>query len=127
MSKDHKYIISGIAQQLKNVLNSSEQAIYIYLDDLNKVCNERFSSMLDYSSPHEWAKVSESFPMAFVEEKSRNALVNAYQNAMEKGVASSIRVTWKKKSGGNVNTNVILVPIEYEDHVLAIHFISKEK
>ncbi len=125
MGKNHREIIEGLHSQLKNLFNASEQAIYIFLDDESKICNERFAKMLDYSSAHEWSRVTESFPMAFVDEKSRSTLVNAYQNAMEKGVGSQIKVTWKKKSGAIVNTNVILVPIEYEGHGIALHFIER--
>ncbi len=39
-------------------------------------------------------------------------------------VASKISVTWKKKGRGDVPTSTILVPITFEGHGMAIHFIS---
>lgn len=118
-------ILKGIFNQLKGIFNSSEQAMYIYLDDEQKVCNEKFASMLNYKSSKEWASVKENFPTAFVAEKNQPTLINAFQNAMEKGRGSSIEVEWKKKSGDSVKTEVILVPIEYNGHRMALHFISK--
>ena len=53
----HEELIKGISNQMGTILSSSEQAIYIYLDDIHKVCNKKFASLLGYSSPEEWAKV----------------------------------------------------------------------
>lgn len=127
MSGHFEKLISGIKKQLKSVFDSSEQGVYIYFDDTHKVCNKKFSSMLGYKSPEEWAKVNENIPAVFVAQKSMMTLIKTYRNAMEKCAGSSIKVTWKKKSGGLINTNVILVPIAYENHLMALHFVTKSK
>jgi hypothetical protein len=119
----HEALISGISRQMKSILDSSQQAIYIYLDDIHKVCNAKCATLMGYQSPEEWAKVEDSFP-EFVDPGSQTTLVNAYQLAMEKMIPSSIKVTWRKKTGGTVATTVIMVPIAYEDHLFALHFIS---
>ena len=118
-------LIQGLYQQLKPIFESSEQSIYIYLDDSNKVCNKKFASLLNYASPDEWAKTPGNFPSLFVDDKSQQILVKTFQLAMEKMVASSIKVTWKTKSGQKIDTNVILVPINFQGHNFAMHFISK--
>ena len=122
---DHKGLISGITDQMKDLLAYSDHGMYIYLDDAHKVCNKKFSSMLGYKSPQDWAKVDESFPVAFVAEKSHTPLITAYKNAMEKGKGSSVKVTWKKKPGAKVNSNVILDPIMYNGHALGLQLASK--
>ena len=118
-------MINGVYKQLKHIFDSSEQSVYVYVDDINKVCNKKFASLLEYTSPDELAKVKESFPPAFVADKSQHDLINAYQNAMEKMAASKLKVTWKTKSGKKVDTSVILVPIIYEGQAMALHFVSK--
>lgn len=120
----HEELISGIFEQLKVIFENSEQAIYLYLDDTHKVCNKKFASLLGYKSPDEWSKVETSFPETFAAEKSRETLVTTYIKAMEKMAGSKINVTWKKKSGGTVDTTVIIVPVAYEGHLFALHFIS---
>jgi hypothetical protein len=120
----HMELISGIAKQMKPILDSSQEAVYIYLDDTHKVCNGKFASLLGYRSPEEWADVTESFPDAFVDRSSQETLVSAYQQAMDKIIPANINVTWKKKTGGTVATSVILVPVAYEGHLFALHFIS---
>jgi hypothetical protein len=51
-------------------------------------------------------------------------LVTAYGTAMEKIVGSTIEVTWKKNNNRTVDTNVILVPVAYDGHFFALHFLS---
>jgi hypothetical protein len=124
MQKHHGQLIKGISEQFATILNSSKQGIYIYLDDNHKVCNKKFASMLGYASPSQWAAVQESFPQAFVDNKSQQALVAAFGQAVQKFTASALNITWKKKNVGTVNTKVILAPIVFEDHIFALHFIS---
>ena len=119
----HEALISGISKQMKSILDSSQQAIYIYLDDIHKLCNAKYASLLGYRSPEEWAELVDPL-QATVVQGSQETLVKAYNQAMEKLIPSTIQVTWKKKTGGTVGTTVVLVPIAYDDHLFALHFIS---
>ena len=119
----HEDLIFRIAKEYKDILNGSNQGIYIYLDDTHKVCNKKFSDLLNYSSPDEWAKITTPFPDTFVKEDSQSDLVSAYANAMQEEDASTNKITWKTKDGNYIDTEVILVPITFEGHLLALHFI----
>lgn len=120
---NHEELVAGISKQMKTILDSSQQAVYIYLDNIHKVCNAKFATLLGYRSPEEWAKVEDAFE-EFVDRGSQETLVTAYNQAMEKFIPASIKVTWKKKTGGTVATSVMLIPIAYNDHLFALHFIS---
>ena len=118
----HSEVLTHLYDQLKTVFENSEQSIYLYLDDVHKVCNQKFAELLGHDSPDEWAKI-EDF-MEFVDERSQHTLASTYRNAMERVIGSTIEVTWKKKGGGTADTKCILVPISYNGHLLALHFIS---
>lgn len=122
--KHHQQLIEGVALQFAEVLKSSDQGVYIYLADDHMVCNKKFSDMLGYKSPSNWAKNKNSFTDVFVADNSAERLVNAYSMAMEKKVGSKFKMTWKKKSGESLKTDVILVPITYEGHLFALHFVT---
>ncbi len=124
--KHHEELIQGLADQLKEILDTSRQAIYLYLDDAHKACNQNFSALLDYPSPIEWAAVTKPFPQVFVAEVSQPVLIDAYQMAMQQKIGSTFPVTWQKKTGDTVETTVILVPITFQDHLFAVHFIEKK-
>lgn len=120
----HGDLLAELAEQLQPVLESSEQGMYIYMDDDAKVCNEKFATLLGYDSAEEWAQMEGSFPTLFVDENSHDALIDAFQDAMNTMAASTVKIGWKKKSGGIADTTVILVPISYKGHLFALHFIA---
>ena len=50
----HEQLINNLREAFKNILEKSEQSIYIYINDLDKICNERFAKLLGYASSEEW-------------------------------------------------------------------------
>jgi hypothetical protein len=79
--------------------------------------------MQGFSSPEEWAKVPNLLE-AGVAKSSQDAIVSAYTNAMEKLSASKIDVQLKKKNGDTFNASVIMVPVAYQGHLFALHYIT---
>lgn len=125
-SLSHEDVIKKVRDQLADIFDESEQSVYIYLDDLNKVCNDPFAKLLGYGSPEEWAGVKENFPEAFVSPQDRQRLVSTYQKAVDNLIGSTISVRWRKKKGGEVPTTTMLVPMIFEGHRMALHFITQE-
>ena len=120
----HEELIKGISKEQKLILDKSPQAIYIYLDDNHKVCNKNFADLLGYKSPREWAGMDA--PLADVVEEDQQNVIDAYENASEKMLASEIGVRMKNiKTGKIVKTKMIMVPIAYAGHIFALHFINK--
>lgn len=120
----HGDLLAGLAEHLQPLFEESKQGIYVYFDDEHKICNEKFASLLGYDSAEDWAGMEGPFPVLFVAEKSQDALIGAYQNAMQDMVASTTAITWTKKTGGTVETTVTLVPISFEGHLFALHFVA---
>ncbi|MBI4894703.1 MAG: hypothetical protein HY833_03135 [Candidatus Aenigmarchaeota archaeon] len=112
-------------RKLRPLLESSDQPMYVYLDDDRRVCNKKFASLLGYKSAREWSSVKGSFPMVFVDGASRHTLVSAYRSSVGEKTGSSIRVTWNTKNNKKVKTNVIMVPVTYKKMTFALHFVSK--
>jgi len=121
----HEELLKGVREQLKEVLDESKQAIYVYLDDHHMIFNQRFASLLGYKSVEELSKVKGAFIDALVMEKSQETLVHAYQHAMEDKIGSDIEVSLKTKTGEPVKAKIIMVPIAFNGELLALHFISK--
>ncbi len=122
----HEELLKGLYEQMKTVLEGSEQPIFIYLDDNHKACNNKLASMLGFKSPQEWAE-KQGFLEAYVEEKSRETLSSAYWNAMKKMVASTIELTWMKKDGATINSTMILVPMFFQGHLFSVHFVTSTR
>jgi PAS domain S-box-containing protein len=121
----HQELIDGIYRQLKEIFENSDQGVYVYLDDTHNVSNGKFAQMLGYDSAAQLTAVEETFLNKFVETDSQETLVSAFQGAMEKMRGSTNMIVWKRKDGETIDTTVILVPIIYENHLMALHFIQE--
>ena len=69
-----KEIIKTMGKQLNEIFNASKQAIYLFLDDNHKICNQLFAELLGYESADEFAAVKDSFTEVFVSPESRDTL-----------------------------------------------------
>jgi hypothetical protein len=119
----HEELVKGLYDQMKPILDKSEQPIFIYLDDNHKACNSKFAAMLGFKSAQEWAE-KQGFLEVYVTEKSRETLASAYWTAMEKMAASTIPMTWMKKDGTALESTMILVPMFFEGHMFSVHFVT---
>ncbi len=123
-TEHHGELLAGLVKEYKEIFDGSDQAIYVYLDENHFVCNKKFASLLGYGSPKEIEDMRGDFLSPLVADESRDDLVSAYQKAMEKFEGSTVKITFKKKGGGSVSTTCMLVPISYEGHLMALHFIA---
>lgn len=121
----HQHLIKEVEELFKEVLEKSPQAMYIYLDDAHKTCNQKFADLLGYKSIQEW--VDNEYPVDDILEEDKEKGIEAYMNASEKLMSSTISGTWIKKDGSKVKTTVTFVPFTYKDEVFVVHFISEVK
>jgi hypothetical protein len=120
----HEQLIKGVTELLKPILDNSEQAVYIYLDDTHKACNRKLATMLGYKSAKEWADTDA--PLADVVEEDQPAVIEAYGKASEKLAASSLDVRVKNVTTGKVvKTRLVMAPISFQGHIFALHFLSR--
>lgn len=120
----HAELIKAVTEEFKDIFDKSGQGVYVYLDDDHLNCNKKLATMLGYSSPEEMLKTEGSFLDAFVADESHDGVISAYRSAMEKMVGSTLKVTMKKKGGGTVSVNVMMVPLSFQGHLMALHYIS---
>src|SRR3989338_318874 len=118
----HEHLIKEVEELFEPILSNSPQAIYIYLDDAHKICNQKFADLLGYKSIAEW--VANETPVDDVVESDQNKVIEAYGNASEKYEASTLSVAIKTKGGSQVDVDIIMTPFTYKNEVFVVHFIS---
>ncbi len=120
----HEKLVNGLSDQLNQILEKSDQAVYIYLDDEHKNCNKKFADLLGYNSIKEWVEIYA--PLADVVEGDQGKVITAYEYTMEKLIASSVDVSMRNvKTGKLVKTKMILVPIVFKGHLFSLQFINR--
>ena len=119
----HEHLVRELTEQLEPVLSNSPQAIYLYLDDEHKTCNQKFADLLGYSSIQEW--VDNQTPVSDVAEEDQEKVIEAYGEASENFKASALSVSVVKKDGTKLKVNIIMSPIVYKGETFVIHFINE--
>jgi PAS domain-containing protein len=118
-----KQLLSGLYNQMRKILDSSGQPVFIYLDDEQKVCNQRFADFLGYLSPQDWSKTPGFLEVFVYDEASKNAFMTAYWSAINNMNASSVEINWRRKDNKKLKSTMIILPMTYEGHILSVHFI----
>jgi hypothetical protein len=120
----HEELVAGVSKQLKIILDKSPQAVYIYMDDAHKVCNQKMAELVGMATAKEW--MGAEAPLADVVEEDQPAVIEAYENASEKMMAGHRPVRVKNaKTGKTIKCDLVIVPMVYEGHVFTVHFLSK--
>jgi hypothetical protein len=114
-----------VQKHLATLFDGSEQGIYLYLDDHHVAANATLAKWLGYKSPAEWAKENAVQTIDQVAPKDQENLATAFQNAMERGMATVTKLSWKKKDGKWLKLNLILVPFDFDGERFALHFVEK--
>jgi hypothetical protein len=120
----HAHLIKELAEQLEPVFSNSPQAIYLYLDDIHKICNQKFADMLGYSSIDEW--VSNEAPVSDIVDEDQDKIIQAYGEASRNFKASVVSTAITRKNGEKIKTQVIMVPLTFKEEVFVLHYISIE-
>ncbi|HEX2697550.1 MAG TPA: hypothetical protein VHM28_07570 [Anaerolineales bacterium] len=122
----HEELIRQVREDFSEILASSPQGISIYLDDPHWTCNDKLATMLGYKSADEMIKVAveSSFLDALVSEESLKRVPETYFKAVNEKIGSVIPVTWKKKGGGTLKTQVIFAPISVHGNMMVMHFVT---
>lgn len=120
----HEHLIKEVAELYRPILENSPQAIYIYLDDAHKICNQKFADLLGYESVNEW--VENETPISDIIHTDQESVIEAYGKAVENMSGSFISATAATKSGSEIDLDIIMVPFTYKNEVFAIHFINPQ-
>ena len=119
----NEHLIKELTQLLEPVLTGSPQAVYLYLDDTHKACNQKFADLIGYTSPEEW--VANENPIDDVDEEDQERTVKAYMNASTNLKASEEKINLVKKDGEKISVEVIFVPLSYRNEIFVLHFIER--
>ncbi len=120
----HEHLIKELEAELKPILSKSSQAIYVYLDDEHKFCNQKFADLAGYASIEEWVK--NEFPVDDVDDSDKDKVIGAYGEAVEHFTASVVDAKINRKDGESIQVQIIMSPFTYKDEVFVIHFITEK-
>jgi PAS domain-containing protein len=122
---DHGDLLDELTAHFEPVLDECPEAVYLFVDNENMVCNDKMAKLFGYDSPDEWAMVDD-FLGTFVDPKDQEMFGKNYAKQVGH-MAGPLRFKFKavKKDGSTFNAETDMVPIAFGGHAVAYHFVRK--
>jgi PAS domain S-box-containing protein len=123
---EHEQILKEMLEQFGPVFEQSPDGIYLYLDDVHKICNERLARMFGLTTK-EWASTP-TFLRDFVDEQDQELVARNYQNhvaVLTRPVRFRFRA--KRKDGSEFKAETDMIPISWRGNPVAYHFVREVK
>ena len=116
--------INELAKQFGLVFENSPDGVYVWLDDDNKICNERLASMFGYPVD-EWSSTG-PFLDSFVDEEYQHIYGSNYHNHVA-SLASPVtfRFRARRKDGSTFSAETDMIPISWDGNAVAYHFVRE--
>jgi PAS domain S-box-containing protein len=122
--KDHERIISEMLEQFKPVFENSPDGVYLYLDDRHKVCNKKMADLFGMSV-EEWAAIPD-FLGGFVLPQDQELVARNFQEHVASLTRPAlIRFQARKKDGTVFTLETEMIPISWDGHPVAYHFVRR--
>jgi PAS domain S-box-containing protein len=122
MESAYETVVRELAEQFRPIMKQSPDGVYLWLDEAHKTCNERLANLFGYTV-EEWC-ATEPFLENFVAEEDRKVFSWNYHNRV---AALAFPVTFRfrglRKDGSAFAAETDMIPISYQGHAVAYHFV----
>ena len=123
----HDSLLDRLLEHLGPVFDNSVDGVYVFVDDATAACNQKCAKLWGYATPAEWAKAS-PFMDKLVADSDQEAVAEQYQSHIP-NLAGPVRFRFKgkKKDGSPVTIETDMIPLSFEGHAVAYHFVRAAK
>lgn len=123
---EHEQILKEMLEQFQPVFDQSPFGVYLYLDDVHKVCNGNMAKMFGLTTK-EWA-ATETFLADFVADEDQQTFARNYQHHIsELAHPITFRFHGKRKDGSVFQAETDMIPISWRGNPIAYHFVHEVK
>ncbi len=121
---EHEKILKELAEQFKPLFEKSPEGIYLYIDEVHKICNERFARMFGLTVK-EW-EAMEGFVNKHAVEEDQEMIVRSYhEHIHQKLTPTRLRITGIRKDGSRFKCETDMIPFPWRGEMLAFHFFRE--
>jgi PAS domain-containing protein len=128
MAEEHEHvtILKEIAEQFQPLFQHCPEGIYLYIDEVHKICSERFAQMFGLTVK-EW-EAMEGFVNKHADEKDVELIVNNYHKHIHQTLTPvRFRFTAVRKDGSKFKAEIDMIPFPWRGEMLAFHFVREVK
>jgi PAS domain S-box-containing protein len=117
-------ILKELSKQFQPLFQNSPEGIYIYIDEVHKICNEHFAKMFGLTVA-EWESM-EGFVNKHAAEKDQEMIVRTYhQHIHQLLTPARFRFQAIRKDGSTFNGEADMIPFPWQGEMLALHFFRE--
>jgi PAS domain S-box-containing protein len=121
---DHSELMRELEEQFRPVLENSPDGVYLWLDETNKICNEKLAAMFGYTV-EEWRR-TQPFLDTFVDEEDRDLYALHYASRVANlAFPATFRFRGVRKDGSTFSAETDMIPIAAGGHAIAYHFVRR--
>ena len=123
---EHEKILKELSEQFQPLFQNSPDGIYLYIDEVHKICSERFARMLGLTVK-EW-EAMEGFVNKHAAESDQEMIIQNYQEHIHQKF-SPVRFRFKaiRKDGSKFNAEADMIPFPWKGEMIAFHFVREVK
>ncbi len=123
---EHVKILKEISEQFQPLFQKSPDGIYIYIDEVHKICNERFAKMFGLTVA-EW-EAMEGFVNKHAAEADQGTIIDNYQTHIHQTLTPArFRIQALRKDGSSFPAEIDMIPFPWQGEMLALHFVRQVK
>jgi len=123
---EHVKILKEIAEQFQPLFEKSPEGVYVYIDEVHKICSKRFADMFGLTVS-EWEGM-EGFINKHVAQADVEGFVNAFHKHVHQELTPTrIQFTGLRKDGSSFRAELDMIPFPWRGEMLALHFVRLAK
>ncbi|PWB55979.1 MAG: hypothetical protein C3F13_02660 [Anaerolineales bacterium] len=123
---EHVKILNELAEQFRPLFENSPEGIYLYIDEVHKICNERFAKMFGLTVK-EW-EAMDGFVNKHAIPGDVEKIVSMYhQHIHQELTPARFQVTGIRKDGSRFKAETDMIPFPWRGEMLALHFFREVK
>ena len=123
---EHAQILKELGEQFEPMFRRSPEGIYVYIDEVHKICNERFAKMFGLSIA-EWEKM-EGFVNKHAAEADQETIIRNYQKHIHETLTPvRFRFEAVRKDRSTFMCEIDMIPFPWRRETLALHFVREAK
>lgn len=121
---EHVKILREVGEQFRPMLDKSPEGIYVYIDEVHKICNERLARMFGLSVL-EWEDM-EGFVNRHVAEGDQDKVIETYHRHIHQELTSArLQARGVRKDGSTFAFEMDMIPFPWRGEMLALHFVRE--
>ena len=123
---EHEKILKELVEQFQPLFDQSPDGIYLYIDEVHKICSERFAKMYGLTVK-DWVAMEGFVNKHTAEPDVERYIQNYNEHIHQKLTPVKFRFKAVRKDGSTFNAETDLIPFPWRGEMLAFHFVREVK